>query len=127
MLVKKLPNKLRLMVSREISGDWELKSIMKILSEELEAREQLATPKVKDGSRRVDSILTTTAFVSGNRPIGTGCCYYKGEHSPDACNIMSSVKDRKLSLRAAGRCYVCLKVGHLSRNCTEDFQILAKI
>ena len=117
VLVKKLPNELFLMVSREISGYWELKSIMKILSEELEAREWLATPNIKDGGRQVDSIPTTTAFVSGNRPIGTGCCYCKGEHSPDACNIMRSVKDRKQSLRAAGRCYVCLKVGHLSRNC----------
>ena len=117
VLVKKLPNELRLMVSREISGDRELKSIMKILSGELEVRERSATPNVKDGGRRVDSIPTTTAFVSGNRPVGTGCCYCKGEHPPDTCNIVRSVKDRKQSLRAAGRCYVCLRVGHISRNC----------
>ena len=49
--------------------------------------------------------------------MGTGCCYCKGEHPPDTCNIVRSVKDRKQSLRAAGRCYVCLRVGHLSRNC----------
>ena len=47
VLVKKLPNELRLMVSREISGHWELKSIMKILSEELKARESSATPTLK--------------------------------------------------------------------------------
>ena len=30
---------------------------------------------------------------------------------------MRSISDRRQILKTAGRCYVCLRVGHLSRNC----------
>ena len=47
----------------------------------------------------------------------SGCCYCQGAHSPQAYNVVRSVCDRKKILKTAGRCYVCLRVGHLSRNC----------
>lgn len=42
-LVKKLPRELRLLVSRRITDDWDLSAIMKIVGEELEARERAET------------------------------------------------------------------------------------
>ena len=32
------------------------------------------------------------AFVSGDRQAMSGCCYCQGEHSPQACNVVRSVR-----------------------------------
>ena len=117
VLIKKLPNELRLIMSRKSAGDWELTSMMTILADELEARERSATRHVKDGGRRTSDTPTTAAFVSGDRKAALGCCYCQGEHSPQAWNVVKSTQDRRQILRTTGKCYVCLRVGHLSRNC----------
>ena len=73
VLIKKLPRKLRLVMSHKSAGDWELTSMLKILADELEAKERSTTPYTKDGDHRVSDTPTTAALVSGDRRAMSGC------------------------------------------------------
>ncbi len=93
---------------------------MKIVAEELEARERSAAPIVKDGGRRNDT-PTASTLVTHNKQTGLNCCYCGRQHSPETCNTVKSTKGRKQMVRTTGRCYVCLKAGHRSRNCRSKY------
>ena len=118
IFLKKLPSDVRLLVSRQLSGDWSLKEIMQGVEEELNARERMTTPTVKDVSRRtVHDLPTASALLSSNVSETNVCCYCQHQHSPETCGNVTAIIDRKQTLKASGRCYVCLRKGHLSRNC----------
>ena len=121
VLIKKLPNELRLLVSRKLTGEWTLSAILKELSDELRARERmaLATPTTKDGGlKRTNHLPTAAALMSGSRNApATACCCCQNEHPSDKCDVVKSVEERRRVLRTTGRCYICLRKGHVSRTC----------
>ena len=45
------------------------------------------------------------------------CVYCEKSHPSSSCTALTNIDDRKGVLRKAGRCYVCLRKHHLSRNC----------
>ena len=44
IMVKKLPQKFRLVTSRKVTDKWDLKSILAVIGKELEAHERAVTP-----------------------------------------------------------------------------------
>lgn len=117
VLIKKLPPELRLIVSREAGEEWGLASLMKILEKELVARERAATKETN--SRTFKDHSTTASFLSAGRDSNGSappCCYCQKGHSPEYCRIVNLVED----LRSTGRCFVCLKRCHISRECRSS-------
>lgn len=55
-----------------------------------------------------------TVLLSGFNPT---CCYCQQAHSSDNCKIVTKVGARKQILRKSGRCFGCLRKGHISREC----------
>ena len=47
--------------------------MLKILADELEAKERSTTPYTKDSDHRLSDTTTTAAFVSGDRRAMSGC------------------------------------------------------
>ena len=45
------------------------------------------------------------------------CIFCTGGHYNDECNKYVSLIDRKKKLTKEGRCFVCLRTGHFSKNC----------
>ncbi|XP_068734496.1 uncharacterized protein [Montipora capricornis] len=45
------------------------------------------------------------------------CSFCNQNHQSSKCNVVRSADSREQALRRKGRCYLCLKSGHLSRNC----------
>ena len=45
------------------------------------------------------------------------CIFCKGVHFNDSCDKFITVADRKGRLISQGRCFVCLKVGHICKEC----------
>ena len=45
------------------------------------------------------------------------CVFCKGSHFNDNCDKCTTLSDRKQQLSLQGRCFICLKVGHLFKNC----------
>jgi len=45
------------------------------------------------------------------------CCFCCKAHASTLCPTVSDVAERKLILRRSGRCFVCLKKYHMTRDC----------
>ena len=48
------------------------------------------------------------------------CTYCKQPHSSNSCEIVSNAQARRDILKKTGRCYVCLRKDHLSRECKSN-------
>ena len=126
IIMSKLPDEIRLTITKGANGDtWELEVLLKTLRAELEAREQCGIMKFNNGANRTKGIsnnaaYTTSALFSSERKVT--CTFCKGPHQSAKCQIVSSPQARKDILRKQGRCFVCLKRGHLSRACASNIR-----
>lgn len=106
VLLNKLPQELRLIVSRKASGDdWE--KLMELLEEE-EARERAAASHVMSPRKPIKSLSTAAALMTTGH--GTGPTVTNHIHPTRA--ELWSVEERKRVLRGVGRCFVCLRRSH---------------
>ena len=123
VLLNKIPADLQLIISRRVSGaDWKLDLLMEAIEEEITARERVSAGQSRPPARQSMSEQkpppTATALVSGEPSnVQTPCCYCDQLHSPNDCNSVTRVDARKQLLRRSGRCFSCLRRGHLSRDC----------
>ena len=85
---------------------------------EVSARERIGIDQSRPPPRRRDPPPSATSLVSGGTSsISSPCCYCNKLHLPINCDVVSQVEARKQALRRSGRCFSCLKKGHLSREC----------
>ena len=54
------------------------------------------------------------------------CIYCKGNHFNDNCQQYSNVSVRRKQLQRQGRCFICLKIGHISKECSTNPVIIVK-
>ena len=130
MLMNKLPQDLRILISRDIKNDnWDLDRLLELLEAEVEARER-ATSNSSAGSsnlhRNPQPKLQGRQLPSG-AVLQTGgstisCTYCQGPHTSNSCKTVSNVTARKDILRKGGRCFLCLKKNHLCRDCNSKTQ-----
>ena len=123
-LMAKLPEELTLAVSRDVKGDeWHLDKLMEVFSGELEARERAAHAA---GTGRASATRTTTpkrtlptaaALPATAQPT---CSYCNKGHGSASCTVVTDVSARRAILRKSGRCYVCLRKGHMVRDCRSQ-------
>jgi hypothetical protein len=68
----------------------------------------------KDKSRQTAMSLFTGAQSSVPSPVR---CYCQNSHPSTECSTVPSASARRQVLRTSGRCFNCLRKGHLSRDC----------
>ena len=118
VLVAKLPSELQLIVSRKLSEeDWNLDELLRVIEEEVVARERVSVTQTVKPRRDNKPPPSATALVSDAKVFKQGCCYCDKDHFPANCDVVPEVGARKQILRKSGRCFSCLRKGHLSRNC----------
>ena len=124
VLLNKLPQELRLMISRCVGeDDWNLDALMKQVEKEVQARERAAAVTTghenirKSTSKDPPTAATLLTGGSSNSPT---CSYCRQSHSSNSCGVVSRPEDRKRVLQRSGRCFVCLRRGHLSRACDSN-------
>ena len=111
LFMNRLPQELRLIVSREVGeAEWRIDDIVE---REISAQERAFLPS--NGQPRVLGLPTATALMTGDGQ--PKCSYCRQGHSSVSYSIVTDVAQRKHILKKAGRCFVCLKRHHLSRNC----------
>jgi len=122
IFTEKLPDELRLIVSREHKDDWELDSVLQAVKSEVEARERcnirpsIERPPVKK------PYPTGKAFLSGNRG-EFNCLFCKGAHRASDCRVVTNVDQRKDVLKKQRRCVICLRRGgNMARKCDSKIQ-----
>ena len=47
------------------------------------------------------------------------CPYCKGPHPSSNCTVMTNVAARKQFIRQRGKCFICLRSGHVARRCVN--------
>ena len=119
VLLTKLPSELRLIVSRSTGErEWDLDGVMTELAKELEARERTSvsshTHQPRRSTRERDQSTASTLLSGGSMPM---YCYCQRNHPSSSCGVVTSVEERRKKLREAGRCFICLRRGHLARLC----------
>ena len=60
-------------------------------------------------------------LASGSKPT---CTYYRMDHSSNACKTVTSISARKEILKKVGRCFICLKRNHISKDCSSRMKCL---
>ena len=119
LFMNRLPQELRLIVSREVGeAEWRIDQIMTIIEREISARERAFTPS--NSQLRGSGLPTATALVtSDGQP---KCSYCRQGHPSVSCTTVTDLGQRKAILKRTGRCFVCLKRHHLSRDCRSPIR-----
>ena len=126
IVMSKIPNEIKLIVSRAMGNDdkWDIDRLLASLKSEIESRELcffMKTVSTKDDSMKKQSSYTTSALLTETEQQVTSdkqnCVYCKGEHSASKCSLITNTKTRKSILRNKARCFVCIRSGHRASDC----------
>ena len=136
MLTKKIPHSLLIDMSKQMkTKTWDLEALLNILREELEARERL-TPEAKFSSEpnsqlrrfpaQSEKNMSTASvlFASEKRKSLVSCTYCKQSHNSHNCQVFKTPQLRKDFLRQDGRCFICLRKGHVGKACYSNSKCL---
>ena len=138
IVIKKLPNEFRLLVSRNTPGEvWNINDILKEFEKELSAREKIS----KDLFSHENSYSTTESlFVSQrhnsnrekreerksgeqqrerNSPM---CVFCRRSHASKNCDIITKPEVRRSILQRERRCFICMAANHMSSNCSKKWK-----
>lgn len=98
--------------------DWDLDAMMKVIEREVEARERSVRNQPPPPPRKFQGCGPQTALslMSGASP-QANCVYCDQPHSSNSCRTITSAEARKKAHRTAGCCFVCLRKGHIIKNC----------
>ncbi len=128
MILAKLPQEMQLLISRKVGKDnWKLDDLLREFRIELEARERCSlihtTAEKKDTIRKTNGPYTSAAlFTTGDTPPIQRCSYCGEQHLSSKCNIITDIAARRAILRRKGKCFACLKSGHIVRHCPSRFR-----
>ena len=114
IIMSKLPQEVKLVITRQFgSNPWDVSEVLKALRDELQAREKVnVTNKIEDDSELCSG---TSLNVTGREIVCVYC--KKPSHKSSECRVVSKPAARKSILITERRCLLCLKPGHLVRNC----------
>ena len=131
VIMEKIPHFIRLIINRSVK-EWDLKLMLNVLREELQARENCGNTgerysehQTKNEEQMNYGKNVTYYSRESSQPntassllVGTpSCVFCRGQHFSDKCNLISDVEARKGFLRKAGKCFLCLRSGHVLRDC----------
>ena len=124
----KIPEELRIAITRELpSNDWKLEPMLGIFRKELQLRKNCQyipspsanskdnqnLPRKRPGPGNQFSSYSLFTDCT-NEKQGPWCTYCKGNHTSASCTVVTQISARKQILRKKGKCFVCLRTGHLA-------------
>ena len=108
-------------IARKFSDEiWNLEKLMNHFKQELHARERCSLVTMKTAEKQILDESATSSFVVGHDNVS--CVYCLGQHAWSKCTKITSVEARRDFLRKFARCFVCLKKGHVSKNCDSKYK-----
>ena len=118
IVLEKLPEEIRLEISRKLgTSNWKIDEFMKVMKDEVTARESCDFMKTQKGSDKIDKVshFTTETLLSGSKFLV--CAFCDQNHYSDKCTIVTEVERRKEMVRDKRLCFKCLLGGHPIRKC----------
>lgn len=139
-ILKKLPEELRITLMRTLPDSWDLGALLEELKKELIVRERCSLASKPEGPKEYwsstesspstrpyakQSQATAAALFSDTKRSQNGskftCVFCEKEHLSRSCDVVTDHVARREILRKKGKCYVCLRSGHLARKCNSRF------
>ena len=129
VMMNKLPEELRLIITRRFEGGiWHLDKLLKSFKEEVEARERrsfMSRPNERGSESkkaRGQGLPTAATLVSSTDGPNQGPPTCGNQHPYVDCPVAVDVPTRLSILRKKGKYYVCLRAHHLSRTCQSKLR-----
>ena len=135
VIMSKLPQELRLLISRKLEDEWDVIGLLEQLGEELTLREKCSLATIADTHRskeprgdtrnlafRRPQPTVATLITENNQPENRfipNCLFCGQKHYSASCSIVTDPDARRKLLQEKRKCFVCLKSGHNSRSCTS--------
>ena len=122
ILKEKLPDELKIVISRKFGGSiWTLDLLLTYLNEELRAQENCTTSGGRKSERSDESESLFSAFGLLSNTDKVVCVFCKKSHSSAKCRKVTNTRSRRDILIKEKRCFVCLARGHRSQGCREKY------
>ena len=132
-LMGKLPEEFRIIITRDLDSDtWTLEQLLEAFKKELRVREKCqvsaAAAEAKVYVRKQAQPSTTSALHVGNKgrfqakASGPFCTFCQGNHASNSCTKVTDPQVRMKLIKEKGKCFVCLKSGHISRMCQSNIK-----
>ena len=125
---QKLPEEFRIAITHNLGSDtWNLKDTLSEFHKEMQLRERCllnaTESRPSSSNQRGESLHSTSALYSAStkdkKVSHTWCSYRNQDHQSSNCNV-TSPESREQTLKRKGKCFLCLKTGHLSRSCQSS-------
>ena len=139
IIVNKLPSELRIAIARKVK-DSDSSKILQSFNEEVQVREKCVLSKVaipkenpiesaKPRWTARNNIATTATLyteqgVDREQFRAVKCAYCDGTHNSHSCRTVTNHQVRKKILSQKNRCFICLRPGHVARNCHTSMRCL---
>ena len=114
IFMEKLPDELKLIVSRRHKDDWALNSVLRAVKSKVEACERSGiqptiekTPPRRPTFHTGSNNATASTLLSGAGKFS--CLFCRGNHRGSECHVVMNIEERKGILKKQGRCFICLR------------------
>ncbi|XP_064462067.1 uncharacterized protein LOC135372371 [Ornithodoros turicata] len=105
----------------------DLSSLLDFLEKEIEFRERVRRPtassKEDTADRRKTPLYPSAASLAASATAAVCVLCKSKEHSLEACTAPLSAADKRSLLRREGRCFLCGKQSHLSKDCRVCYRL----
>ena len=128
IIMGKLSQEFRLIISRSVRDDsWQLDELMQLMDAEIKARERAVSIASQGGNsnrpaRAVSRSFPTSSTLMANDSFSPRCSFCRQGPASTACKRVIEPAERKQILKRSGRCFVCLRRNHTSRECRSTLK-----
>ena len=123
VLMTKLPSEIRLIASRKFKDEetWKFDDMLDLLEEEAQARERSSSHPPQSERRPREHPTGATLLTEAQQ---AQCCFCQQGHASQSCPTVTRVDSRREALKKVGRCFICLRRGHIARTCQSRIKCL---
>ena len=125
ILKEKLSDKLLVIISRKYAGNvWVLDKLLEYFLEELQATESFLSylENQNTESEKNKHAFTANGFYSEIRELKSQKSRCVDEDQPPSrCFKVTNINSRKEVWRKFSKCFICMKSGHLTKNCLSKY------
>ena len=126
IIMDRLPHEFKLNVSRNLKDElWDLTKFLTLIHDEIKARENCSSVNGKNDHSNFNSEklpFTGASLFTKNQSSPQhqqSCVFCRKPHWSDKCTVLTDCESRKNFLKRGGRCFLCLKPNHKSKDCDK--------
>ena len=130
LILSKISEEMRLIVARNIEKiEWNIDKLLCTFKLELEARERCNTLSESSSLKSFENKVrhkgklpySSSTLFSGKAPPSVPyCSYCSKQHTSASCPNVTDIAARRAILRKKGKCFLCLKSGHIIKHCDSQ-------